>query len=68
MTQPPAPGHLADLQTAFEDGRLSGVDGSARDCPFDCRSMLIRAAWHAGFTHGRAQAHSLGTPPRKWPP
>jgi hypothetical protein len=67
MTQPPAPDHLTDLQTAFEDGRLSGVDGSARDCPFDHRSVLILAAWHAGFSHGRLQSRGLPPPPQ-WPP
>lgn len=67
MTQPPAPDHLTDLQTAFEDGRLSGVDGSTRDCPFDHRSVLILAAWHAGFSHGRLQARSLPPLPQ-WPP
>jgi len=68
MTQPPAPSHLADLQTAFEDGRLSGVDGSARDCPFDHSSVLILAAWHAGFSHGRLQARDMPSPPPQWPP
>jgi ribosome modulation factor len=67
MPHAPHPDDPAALEVAFEDGRLSGVDGTARDCPFDFRAVLVRAAWHAGFSHGRMQARRLPAPPQ-WPP
>ena len=44
-------------------GRLSGLDGSALDCPFGHDAALLRTAWHAGFTRGRLQVRTL-PPPR----
>ena len=60
------PDDLARLEAAFEDGRLSGLDGSALDCPFGHDAALLRTAWHAGFTHGRLQLRDL-PPPRGKP-
>ena len=63
MGHSPFPDDLARLEAAFEDGRLSGLDGSALDCPFGHDAALLRTAWHAGFTRGRLQDRTL-PPPR----
>lgn len=63
MARSPFPDDLARLEAAFEDGRLSGLDGTTLDCSFGHDAALVRTAWHTGFVHGRAQARTLPARP-----